>query len=130
METQLERTFWTQKITLTFFSVFLDLFSIWSISVSQMNRLRSEHQTKSILFGIGFLAAFCNTLSSSILLIHTATHVLDVFLLTSSSLGISFNGGSAHAGIYFVFLMVPGLLGILIDQFVFHAQPDIIEDDL
>ena len=26
--------------------------------------------------------------------------------------------------------MVPGLLGILIDRFVCHAQPDIIEDDL
>ena len=110
--------------------------SILSVSAAQVNMLRSEHQPKSIkiacvTFSVAFfflLPAILNTLSSSILLIQTATHFLDVVLLSSYSIGIT--GSWTQAILYLVFLMVPGLLAILSDRFLFLHQPDIIEDDL
>eukprot|EP00092_Neocalanus_flemingeri_P009106 GFUD01009804.1.p1 GENE.GFUD01009804.1~~GFUD01009804.1.p1 ORF type:complete len:373 (-),score=57.77 GFUD01009804.1:191-1309(-) len=111
--------------------------SIFSIALTQVNMLRSEHQFKwikncGIINGPVvvplLIPAVLNTLSSSILLIQTATRCLDVVLLSSSSLGIT--GSWTQALLYLVFLMVPGVLAIVIDRFIIPHQPDIVEDDL
>ena len=105
--------------------------SIASISAAQYKMLRSEHETK---LGIRFTsvwmisATIFNSLSSSILLIHTATRFLDILLLSSSSLGIT--GSWIQAFLYLIFLMFPCLLTLMFDRFLFSHQPNIVEDDL
>eukprot|EP00092_Neocalanus_flemingeri_P075959 GFUD01094171.1.p1 GENE.GFUD01094171.1~~GFUD01094171.1.p1 ORF type:complete len:583 (+),score=100.95 GFUD01094171.1:237-1751(+) len=111
--------------------------SIMSIALSQVRMLTSKHQFKVLklcrsitvpVVGLFIIPAVLNTLSSSLLLIQTATRCLDVVLLSSSSLGIS--GSWTQALLYLVFLMVPGVLAIFIDRFIILHQPDIVEDDL
>ena len=108
-------------------------FSILSLTIAQLTMVHTQHETS--IFGLFLwqllfsISGLFNSLSSSVLLIHTATKVLDLILLKTSSLGISVDSSLTTVLIYFLFMMAPGILSYLIDRILIHHQPNIIEDD-